>query len=111
MAETSPITFPATSGTAYYTQQYWDMAAARPAVTIETSTTVYGPQGAYYTERYWQMAAPEQSLIAPMAAGVYGMNAHDAYYTERYWRMAENNSFAQPEWSYYTEQYWALQDK
>ncbi|MFO7661921.1 MAG: hypothetical protein R6X18_04945 [Chloroflexota bacterium] len=111
MAETSPIAFPATSGTAFYTQQYWDMAAARTAVAIETSTAVYGPQGAYYTERYWQMAAPEQSLIAPMAAGVYGINAHDAYYTERYWRMAENNSFAQPEWSYYTEQYWALQDK
>ena len=63
---------------AYYTERYWQAAAAREA-RLSAEAELYGS----YTDRYWQAAAAREARYAAQEA-----EDDYAYYTERYWQAA-----------------------
>jgi hypothetical protein len=73
---------------AFYTERYWQMAAAREA-RPDAHPHATGPYYASYTDRYWQMAAArEASLSATSAAPGAPVTSEYSTYTDRYWQMA-----------------------
>jgi 3-oxoacyl-ACP reductase-like protein len=78
---------PATAGDyAYYTDRYWQAAAAREAVRGAGRQASAGmSEGEMYRELYTQHVAEQRALLAkPPALYV----AEPATYTDRYWQMA-----------------------
>lgn len=97
-----------TDGRAYFTEPYWQAAAARAATSVNLSPL---PQDgrAYFTEPYWQAAEARAATsvnLSPLPQD------GRTYFTEPYWEAmktaAQEPAPAEPEWAYYTERYWNL---
>jgi hypothetical protein len=111
---------PVTEGEfAYYTERYWQAAAAREAVRGAGRQASAGmSEGEMYRELYVQHVAEQQALLAkPPALFAIG---ESATYTDRYWQMAAAREAnlqatsaalgapATTAYGTYTDRYWQL---
>ena len=92
----------ASDGYAFYTERYYEAAAAREVEVAAAAEKDY----AFYSERYYDAAAAREAKIAAEAANDY------AFYTERYYEAAAARDAKiagaeqEKDYAFYTERYW-----
>ena len=92
----------ASDGYAFYTERYYEAAAAREVEGAAAAEKDY----AFYTERYYDAATAYEAKMAVEAAKDY------AFYTERYYEAAAARDAKiagaeqEKDYAFYTERYW-----